>query len=73
MEDRTLNALLVYVDALMREGFDAIHVSQLIPHRQLGVAKSWTQFPKLNNHQLTELMFAGWEYDQPSGWFRRKR
>lgn len=69
---KSLDLLIAYVISLLREdNFYAIHVSQLIPHYQLGVDKGWTQFPKLSKDQLERLTAFGVTYDQPSGWFRK--
>lgn len=73
MNESTTLALIIYVSSLIhQEGFDAIHVSNLLPgNRQLGVAKDWTQFPKFDARIMEYIERAQMTYDQPSGWFRR--
>lgn len=73
MDECTKNILIAYVIGLIqRDGFDAIHTSNLIPAYRLGVTKTWSQFPHFEIDQLARLDACGVTYDRPSGWFRRK-
>lgn len=65
--------LVAWVIALMDdEGFDALHVTELMPTRKpVNSDKWWSPFIKLSISQNEALSFHNIKYDQSSGWFRR--
>ena len=74
MKQNTETTLVLYVIALMEEGFTALHVGEIIPNFSTpreNAKHKWSQFPKLESLSLGLLADANITYDQPSGWFRK--
>lgn len=67
MNIKTQEALLTYICSLREEGFDTIHVSEIIPSNPTKKSQTkWTQFPDIDDHLLIKYDII---YSEYTGWF----